>query len=79
MSLTSECVVHWSPQLSDIVHFRPVRDVLLQTVPNILRSTLFLAVNGGGFIHVYLPLTVRGSVNTHTYTHTHTHTLIDIY
>lgn len=37
-------------QVSDVLRCRPLREVLLQTLPHIVRSSFFLAVNGGGFV-----------------------------
>ena len=37
-------------QLSDIISRRPFREVVRNTLPNFLQSSLFLGVNGGAFI-----------------------------
>ena len=37
-------------QVSDVLRRRPLREVVLQTLPHIARSSFFLAVNGGGFV-----------------------------
>ena len=39
-----------SSQLSDVLRGKHPKAFLLQTVPHILRSCCFLAINGGGFI-----------------------------
>ena len=42
--------VSCSSQLSDVLRGKHPKAFLLQTVPHILRSCCFLAINGGGFI-----------------------------